>query len=166
MYYHIEILSLVETHQSIDSSKGLKLFTIGFTKKSAKEFFRLLIQNGVKRIIDVRLNNKSQLAGFTKSEDLQYFLKTIGDIEYIHKPNYAPTKELLDAYKNKKIDWDEYELKYFNILKDRNILKNIDYSIFNNACLLCSEATPEQCHRRLFSEYLKKQNKLINLIHL
>ena len=143
----------------------INLYTIGFTKKSAKEFFDLLIENKIKKVIDVRLNNKSQLAGFAKSDDLRYFLKIIGNIDYVHMSDYAPTKELLGAYRKKLIDWDEYEKQYFDIL-NQNISKIIDYSFFNDSCLLCSESTPKYCHRRLLSEYLAEQNKQIKIIHL
>lgn len=143
----------------------INLYTIGFTKKSAKEFFDLLIENKIKKVIDVRLNNKSQLAGFAKSDDLRYFLKIIGNIDYVHMPDYAPTKELLGGYRKKLIDWDEYEPKYFDIL-NQNIPKEIDYSFFNDSCLLCSESTPKYCHRRLLSEYLAEKNKQIKVIHL
>ena len=142
------------------------LFTIGFTKKNAKQFFELLISNGVKRIIDIRLNNKSQLAGFAKGEDLAYFLNSIGGIDYVYVPEYAPTKELLARYRDKEIDWKGYEREYNQILKDRDILKNIDWALFDDACLLCSEETAEMCHRRLLAEYLTSANKSIEIKHL
>lgn len=144
----------------------MNLFTIGFTKKTAQDFFELLIKNDVKRVIDIRLNNKSHLAGFAKQENLQYFLKKIGNIEYIHLLKGAPTKELLNDYKKKNISWEEYERKYFDILENRNIVNEIDFSILDKACLLCSEAKPEYCHRRLFAEYLAKHKKEINISHL
>ena len=143
----------------------INLYTIGFTKKSAKEFFNLLIENKIKKVIDIRLNNKSQLAGFAKYDDLRYFLKIIGNIEYVHMPHYAPTKELLEAYRKKLIDWEEYEKIYLDMF-NQNISKKIDYSFFNDSCLLCSEPTPKYCHRRLLSEYLAEQNKQIKIIHL
>ena len=124
-----------------------------------------MIENKIKKVIDIRLNNKSQLAGFAKSDDLRYFLKIINNIEYIHVPDYAPTKELLGAYRKKLIDWDEYENEYFDIL-NQNIPKTIDYTFFNNSCLLCSESTPKYCHRRLLSEYLTEKNKQVKIIHL
>ncbi|MDO9536825.1 MAG: DUF488 domain-containing protein [Thermoplasmata archaeon] len=144
----------------------MKLYTVGFTKKNAKQFFELLIKNNVKRLIDIRLNNKSQLAGFAKGEDLSYFLKRIGNIEYIYKPDYAPTKELLNLYRDKAIDWKEYEKQYIQILKEREILKNIEWSLFDGACLLCSEETADMCHRRLLAEYLAGANKEIEITHL
>ncbi len=144
----------------------MNLYTIGFVKKSAEEFFSQLIKNNVKRVIDIRLNNKSQLAGYTKNRDLKYFLSTIGDIDYIHKVEFAPTKELLTSYKKKLTTWDDYEKKYNEILEERKILEDIDYALFDNACLLCSEPTAQNCHRRLLAEYLERHNKSINVVHL
>lgn len=135
-------------------------------KKSARIFFEKLLRNNIKRIVDIRLNNTSQLAGFTKRDDLRYFLEAIGNIEYVHLEKHAPTKELLNAYKKKFINWEEYENRYIDILEKRNVLEDIDYSIFNDACLLCSEPTADQCHRRLLAEYLAKQNNQIEIIHL
>ncbi len=144
----------------------MNLFTIGFSKKNAKEFFDLLINNNIERLIDIRLNNKSQLAGFTKASDLQYFLKAIVNIEYLYMSIFAPTKELLNDYRKKKINWDQYKVEYLEILKNRNILKELDISIFNNACLLCSEAIPDKCHRKLLAEFLTKHYPDIKIIHL
>ena len=144
----------------------MRLFTIGFVKKSAKEFFETLKNNEVSRVIDIRLNNKSQLAGFSKKEDLQYFLKEICNIDYVHLVRFAPTKELLNSYKKKNINWEQYEKDYTAILDQRNVLENIDYSIFENACLLCSEPSAQQCHRRLLAEYLTKNNNKIIIKHL
>lgn len=144
----------------------MKLYTIGFTKKSAQDFFDLIIKNGVKLVIDTRLNNKSQLAGFAKQRDLEYFLKRIGDIKYIHMSKWAPTEDLLKNYQKKKIDWDDYKKEYINILEHRNIKKDIDFSVLNNACLLCSEDKPERCHRSLLAEYFKDLNKDIKIVHL
>ena len=144
----------------------MTLYTIGFTKKSAREFFDILINNNIKRLIDIRLNNKSQLAGFAKSDDLQYFLKKIGQIDYIYMPEFAPTDELLDGYRKKQIVWDEYEKQYCNLLAERDVLKNKDVPVFDNACLLCSEPTAKQCHRRLAAEYIVRSNKNIKIVHL
>jgi len=144
----------------------MKLFTIGFTKKSAKTFFEILIENEVKTVVDVRLNNKSQLAGFTKGDDLPYFLEEIAEIDYIHMPNLAPPKNLLQSYKKNKILWPDYQDEYLKILIERNILKNLNQSILKNSCLLCSEPTPENCHRRLLAEYLADNLGNIDIIHL
>jgi uncharacterized protein (DUF488 family) len=144
----------------------MNIYTIGFTKKSAEEFFNILIKNSVRRIIDTRLNNRSQLAGFTKEEDLKYFLKKIANIEYVYMPQWAPTDEILNGYRKKLISWEQYEKKYTDILKGRNILEKLDFSILENACLLCSEDKPEHCHRRLLAEYLVRHNNSIKIIHL
>ena len=141
------------------------LNTIGFSGKGAEEFFKILVENNVRSLIDIRLNNKSQLAGFTNIKHLPYFLKIHG-IKYYYKPEYAPTKELLDQYKNKKIVWADYERLYNEIIKKRNIFKNIDWEFFDNAVLLCSEPVAENCHRRLLAEMLAEENKSINVRHL
>lgn len=144
----------------------IKVFTIGFTKKTAEHFFELLKKNGVKKIVDIRIKNSSQLAGFAKGHDLAYFLKVIANIEYIHITDFAPTKELLLDYKNKKIDWLTYEYLYRNLIIQRNILSKYNVSTFDNACFLCSEETPEQCHRRLLVEFIKEKKTDIQIIHL
>jgi len=144
----------------------IKLFTIGFTEKSASTFFTLLKNAGVRKIIDTRLNNVSQLAGFAKGKDLEYFAKEIGNIGYEHNINMAPTKELLSSYRNKTINWTQYETEYISILDQRNIIKNIDFEKLNDSCILCSEHKPDRCHRRLLAEYLKKENNEIEIIHL
>lgn len=137
----------------------MKLFTIGFTKKSAKDFFELLTKNDIKNLIDIRLNNVSQLAGFSKGNDLEYFLKELCGIKYSHNINLAPTKDILDDYKKKKITWTQYETKFNDLLNHRNIndaLSNYLKKEMGGVCLLCSESTPENCHRRLVAEYIKK----------
>ena len=144
----------------------MNIYTMGFTKKSAENFFNLLKDNNVEKVIDIRLNNNSQLAGFAKGKDLQYFLKVICSIDYLYKPEYAPSKELLSDYRNKKINWEDYEKKYLKILDERNVLKKIDLELFKNSCLLCSELKADKCHRRLLVEYIKKITKNINIIHL
>lgn len=146
--------------------KKLKLFTIGFTKKDAEKFFEMLKTSEVKRIIDVRLNNASQLAGFAKRDDLQYFLKTICNIDYIHKPELAPTKTILDDYKKNKGNWEIYEKDFINLMKKRKIDQLIHRKLINHDCLLCSEEKPDQCHRRLIAEYLKDKLENIEIIHL
>jgi len=136
----------------------IKLYTIGFTKKSAEKFFNLLINNHLKKIVDVRINNISQLSGFAKAEDLKYFAKTIGNIEYTHLVDFAPTAELLSKYQKKEISWLEYENKYLELLNQRRIITRFNIAEFNDCCFLCSEDTPERCHRRLLVEYLKNNN--------
>lgn len=149
----------------------MKIFTLGFTKKSAEQFFDLLKRNNIHTLIDIRLNNNSQLAGFTKGLDLKYFLKELCNIEYIHKIELAPTKVLLDDYKKKKISWNEYEEVFNNLLEQRNVdedLSNLFSQHLAPFCFLCSEPVPEKCHRRLVAEYI--QNKIpdlgVEIIHL
>ena len=144
----------------------MNLYTIGFTKKTAEDFFNLLTKNNVKRLIDIRLNNKSQLAGFAKGEDLKFFLNNIGQIEYKYMIEFAPTDSLLEGYRKKQISWEEYEKQYNKLLIERDVLKNKDISIFDNACLLCSESTAKQCHRRLAAEYIAMVSKDIKITHL
>jgi uncharacterized protein (DUF488 family) len=142
------------------------IYTIGYTHKTAKIFFEKLINNKIMTLIDIRLNNKSQLAGFTKMPDLQYFLKELCDIDYLYMPQFAPTKEILDAYKKKRIDWSDYEYEFNILIKERNIEREANLSILNNSCLLCSEETPNKCHRRLVAEYFKNCFGNIEIIHL
>ena len=142
------------------------LFTIGFTKKKAEEFFKLIKKNNVKCLIDIRLNNVSQLAGFAKRDDLKYFLKQICNCEYRHMPEIAPTKEILDNYKKKQISWDEYIDSYNDLIKKRKIESKLSLSELDNSCFLCSESTADMCHRRLAAEYLKKHFDTIKIKHL
>lgn len=142
------------------------LYTIGFTKKNAQAFFSKLQKAGVTKLIDIRLNNVSQLAGFAKRDDLIFFLKELCDCDYKHMPIFAPTKEILDAYKKKQIDWNEYVRRFSRLIKERTIEKKITAEELNNSCLLCSEPTPEQCHRRLVAEYFKGQFGDIEIKHL
>lgn len=142
------------------------IFTIGFTKKHAREFFTILKEAGVATVIDVRLNNVSQLAGFTKKPDLEYFLQDLAGIAYIHKPDLAPTKEILDAYKKKDIDWTEYERQFRSLLIERRAENTLTPQLANRACLLCSEPKPEKCHRRLTAEYLRQKWGNVEIVHL
>jgi uncharacterized protein (DUF488 family) len=150
----------------IAPAPAIRLFTIGFTEKSAEEFFGALRAAGVKRLVDIRLNNASQLAGFTKKRDLEYFLRAIANIDYVHEPELAPTKEILDAYKKKRIDWDEYQRQFQQLLQERQPAARLRPEDFDRACLLCSEPTPEHCHRRLVAEYLKREWEAVQIQHL
>ncbi|HVA46928.1 MAG TPA: DUF488 domain-containing protein [Pirellulales bacterium] len=145
---------------------NITLFTIGFTGKSAREFFERLERSGVRRLVDTRLNNVSQLAGFTKKRDLEYFLRAIADIDYTHDPGLAPTKDLLDDYKKKRIDWDEYARRFDELLRSRRPAERLTLDELDGACLLCSEPTPENCHRRLVAEYLKEEWTHVTIEHL
>lgn len=144
----------------------MKVFTIGFTKKNAEQFFLRLKQAGLKRVIDTRLNNVSQLAGFTKKDDLRFFLREVAGIDYVHMPLLAPTKDILDAYKKNGGDWNVYEQKFTDLVASRHIESKLDKSIVDGACLLCSEATPHHCHRRLVAEYLREKWGNLEIQHL
>ena len=133
------------------------VLTIGFTKTTAEGFFERLLSGGVKKVVDVRLHNTSQLAGFAKAEDLAYFLKKIGGIHYMHQPLLAPTDSMLKAYKKEKGDWHAYEQRFLSLMSDRKIENRFTPEIFDGACLLCSEAMPHHCHRRLICEYLNEK---------
>ncbi len=146
--------------------KQAKLFTIGFTKKSAETFFTRLRTAGVKRLIDVRLNNISQLAGFAKRDDLAYFLKVICDCKYRHEPLLAPTKEILDGYKKKQMDWEEYETRFVKLLEERQAHRLVTSGELKEACLLCSEPTPGKCHRRLVAEFFTQNFGDLEVYHL
>ena len=117
----------------------MKVSTIGFTKKSAQRFFELLRDVGAERIVDVRLHNGSQLAGFAKKDDLAWFARELCDIDYIHVPNLAPTKDLLSDYRQRKISWGIYETWFIGLMRARRIESILSREIVNNGCLLCSE---------------------------
>lgn len=143
----------------------MKIFTIGFTKTNAENFFTRLKRAGVKKLVDVRLNNVSQLAGFAKKDDLRYFTKEICHIDYQHMPQLAPTQDMLDEYKKAGGDWSAYEKKFLDLMASRHI-ENIDRSSIDGGCLLCSEDKPHHCHRRLVAEYLKRKWQNVDIEHL
>jgi uncharacterized protein (DUF488 family) len=145
----------------------LKLFTIGFTKKSAEAFFTRLKTAGVSRLVDVRLNNISQLAGFAKKDDLRYFTKEICHIEYVHLPELAPTADILDSFKKQKItEWQVYEQQFLDLMRQRRIEETVRREVLDGGCLLCSEEKPEHCHRRLVAEYLKEKWRDVEIHHI
>jgi uncharacterized protein (DUF488 family) len=141
--------------------------TIGFTQTSAENFFERLRNARVRKVVDVRLHNTSQLAAFAKADDLSYFLRNIGGIEYAHEPLLAPTDEMLKTFKTKKGNWDIYEKRFLQLMEDRQIERRFERSSFDGACLLCSEATPHHCHRRLVCDYLNDRwNDALTVRHL
>jgi uncharacterized protein (DUF488 family) len=145
----------------------MEVYTIGFTKKTAEEFFGALRRAGIKRLLDVRLKNTAQLAGFTKKDDLAFFLKELCGAEYIHEPLLAPTKEIMDRYKKEKGTWEEFEKEFLALMKDRKIEDNLDKNIFDvPTVLLCSEPNADNCHRRLVLEYLREKWGELEIIHL
>ena len=144
----------------------MRIFTIGFTKKPARLFFDLLRESGVSRVVDVRLNNGSQLAGFAKKEDLAFFLGELCGMEYVHLPVLAPTKELLDDYRKRRCDWVAYEDRFIALMRDRRIEETVPKQIVADGCLLCSEDKPHRCHRRLVAEYLKQHWSDVEIVHI
>ena len=139
---------------------AIDIYTIGFTKKSAETFFNFLKQSNVRTLIDVRLNNVSQLAGFAKRDDLKFFLNELCDAEYIYLPELAPTKDILNAYKKGDMPWEVYEDKFLNLMGQRNIERSMKPTLLDHGCLLCSEHEPHLCHRRLVVEYLNQYSGL------
>jgi uncharacterized protein (DUF488 family) len=147
-------------------NETIELFTIGFTRKTAEEFFTKLQQAGVRRVVDIRLNNSSQLAGFAKRDDLKYFLKAIAGIDYVHLVDLAPTQDILDAYKKEKGDWDAYQERFLELMRSRRIEETTPKELLDGGCLLCSEDKPAQCHRRLVAEYLRDRWGCVRITHL
>jgi uncharacterized protein (DUF488 family) len=144
----------------------MKLYTIGFAKKSAEQFFTALKRAGVRRILDVRIGNTSQLSGFTKKDDLKYFARAICGADYAHLPELAPSEELFHARKKENMNWKSYGKRYLDLLKLRNIAETLPPSLFEDACLLCTEEDPRDCHRSLLAEYLEAKWGGIEIIHL
>ena len=145
----------------------MEIFTIGFTKKNAEQFFGQLRQAGIRRLIDVRLNNTSTLAGFTRREDLPFFLRELCDIEYTHEPLLAPDDEILTAYRKGEMKWQEYEQRFLALMRARAVETRIARSLFGaKAVLLCSEPTATHCHRRLVAEYLRDHWRPVTIVHL
>lgn len=142
------------------------IYTIGFTKKTAAQFFSTLRDSHVRRLVDVRLNNVSQLAGFTKRDDLKFFLKSICDIEYVHRLELAPLQDMLDQYKKSHGSWSDYEKRFISLMAERKIEGTMPRELFDEACLLCSEETAEHCHRRLVAEYLREKWSGVEIRHL
>ena len=135
----------------------MEIYTIGFTKKTAAEFFESLKRHEIERLVDVRVNNTSQLAAFAKRDDLIYFLEELVGADYVHEPLLAPTRELLKAYRDGDLDWDSYEAAFMELMAERRIEDVIPTELFEKrTVLLCSEPTPERCHRRLVVEYLDR----------
>lgn len=144
----------------------MKLFTIGFTKKNAKTFFELLGESEATAIVDTRVNNVSQLAGFTKRDDLEFFAGKLCGMSYRHELRLAPTNEMLRAYKAGDLTWQAYEETYVRLLRARGVELLLDPADLDRAVLLCSEATPERCHRRLAAEYLAQSWTDVEILHL
>jgi uncharacterized protein (DUF488 family) len=143
-----------------------RIFTIGCAGKNAREFFAILTQAGIRKVIDLRLYNTSQLAGFTKRQDIEYFLQTIVGASYIHLPIMAPTKQLLNDYKKGLISWQQYETRFKGVITQRQIEKHLVPQDMDMSCFLCSEAKADNCHRGLVAEYLAKHWQNVSIRHL
>lgn len=143
----------------------MKLFTIGFTGTSAENFFSRLLENGITKVLDTRIHNTSQLSGFAKKDDLNFFLNSLGGITYQHCPELAPEEEMLREYRSGG-DWENYERKFQALIKKRKIEKLFRPDELSDSCLLCSEKLPHHCHRRLVAEYLSEKWGKLNIIHL
>lgn len=146
----------------------MDIYSIGFTKSTAEGFFTRLIEAGILRVLDVRLNTTSQLAGFAKGRDLPYFLHTIAGIDYEHEPLLCPSADILESYKRRgDMPWSEYEERFMALMDQRRVAEQLDLASFERAtALLCSEATPEHCHRRLVIEHLSKHWPDVHAVHL
>jgi len=144
----------------------MKLYTIGFTQKSAERFFGLLRTSGAQRVVDVRLHNTSQISGFAKQADLRWFLRELCGMDCVHRPDLAPSEDLLAAWRAREIDWQTYERRFGALLRERRIETTVPKSLLADACLLCSELTPEHCHRRLVAERLQASWKDVDVTHL
>jgi uncharacterized protein (DUF488 family) len=144
-----------------------EIYTVGFTQKSAAQFFGALKSAGVKQLLDVRLNNLSQLAGFSKRDDLEYFLREICGITYRHELLLAPQQNILDEYKKQKGKWEIYEAAFLELMAERKIEEKLDPAYFARpTVMLCSEPTPHHCHRRLVAEYLQQHWGNFKILHL
>ena len=146
----------------------MNLYTIGFTQKTAEEFFGLISEHKIKLLIDIRLNNNSQLAGFTKGENLGYFLKKLCKCNYEYCPEYAPSSEILSAYRKNLITWEIYEIEYKKLMRERDAFIDfwLRFGNYKNICLLCSEDKPDKCHRRLFAEMIDNYHEGVNVVHI
>jgi uncharacterized protein (DUF488 family) len=145
----------------------VEIYSIGFTQKNALQFFGTLKAYKIERLLDVRLNNSSQLAGFAKVSDLPYFLREICHADYEHEPLLAPTQDILDAFKKMKGDWSVYTEAYLSLIRSRKVEEKLDRATFERrTVLLCSEATAEHCHRRLALEHLQQHWDGVIIRHL
>lgn len=146
----------------------MTLYTMGYTQKTAEQFFGLIRENRIDMLVDVRLNNRTQLAGFTKGEDLPFFLRELCACAYSHRTDFAPTREILDGYKKGDIDWTGYAARFILLMEKRQAAKTFlrDFGTYARVLLLCSEPTPEHCHRRLLAEMIARTDPSIEIAHL
>lgn len=152
---------------SSPSERPIHLYTIGFTEKSAEQFFGLLRERAITVVVDTRLKPDSQLSAFAKQRDLPFFLRTINNCDYLHHDLMPPTEDLLKAYRSDK-DWSAYSSGYRRLLQERDLIHQLDRAWWadNHACLLCSEHKPDTCHRILVAEYLAQHWSNVEITHL
>jgi len=144
----------------------MNLFTIGFTGKSAEKFFALLESSKATKLIDIRINRTSQLAGFAKEQDLKFFLPKLAGMDYLVREDLAPTKELLSSYRDKEIDWEKFAMKYQELLMKRGLIESLNSEVFDNAVLLCSENEPDKCHRLLLANLISEKLPTLKITNL
>lgn len=144
----------------------MRLHTIGFTKKPASAFFALLRDSEARRLVDVRLRPGGQLSGFAKGADLEFFLRELCGIDYVHMPELAPTPPMLDAYRKGHRHWPTYEREFLALMEERRVAETVERESLANAVLLCSEHSPERCHRRLVAEHLQQRWGDVEVVHL
>ena len=143
------------------------IYTIGFTRKTAEEFFALLQGAGVETLVDIRLHNRSQLAGFAKEGDLAWFARELAGIGYLHVPELAPSQELFDAFKKRGGSWEAFARGFRQLMEERGAVERFDRELLQRSpCFLCSEAAPERCHRRLVAEALAATEPGMGVVHL
>ncbi|MEZ4494755.1 MAG: DUF488 domain-containing protein [Dehalococcoidia bacterium] len=145
----------------------MRIATIGFTQSTAESFFGRIRTSGQPLVVDVRVHNRSQLAGFAKRDDLAYFLRELCDVDYVEEPVLAPTEDLVAAYRHKKIDWEEFAGQYRALLKERDVIGHLDRARYEpGVILLCSEPKAEHCHRRFAAEYIAEHWPGVEIEHL
>jgi uncharacterized protein (DUF488 family) len=148
-------------------NNAVQVATIGFTGKTAQEFFDLLKNAEVRTVLDIRLSNTSQLAGFAKKQDLPFFLDKLCGAAYEEMPDLAPEPDLFKRFKAKELTWDDFSAAYVELIAKRRVESNLDVDQFRSACLLCSEHLPHHCHRALALEYLNSRwNSRLKITHL
>jgi uncharacterized protein (DUF488 family) len=165
-FQHDQELALQTNFMAHQATPPITIFTIGFGQKTAREFFDILKAAGVRKVIDIRLNNVSQLAGFTKKDDLAYFLEALVGLGYEHHPELAPTKEMLDAYRGGKVEWAAHAERIRRLLAERAVENVLMPEAMDGACLLCSEPEPDHCHRRIVAEFLADRWGNVTIRHL
>jgi len=163
---HDQELSLQTNFMAHQATTAVTIFTIGFGQKTARDFFGILQASAASKVIDVRLNNVSQLAGFTKKDDLAFFLDAIVGMGYEHRTELAPTKEMLDAYRAGKVAWPDHEERIRHLLAERAVENVLTPEDMDRACLLCSEPEPDHCHRRIVAEYFRDRWRDVTIRHL